>query len=135
MPYCLKSSIQAQNSRIYCGFYFCFLQISLKYCMQSYTLADVHDKALFTTIAAHTLISIIKIHLCLNLSILSLLYPDLRYPARYSQLFKDSFNVRPTSHQLHLWVKSPNLATTTTRTSSPSLPTHVFSVPSIKLKN
>ena len=73
----LKSSIQAQNSRIYCGLYFfliqrtilykhtlsyirymirahCFLQISLYYCVQSYILTGVHTKALFSTIAANT---------------------------------------------------------------------------------
>ena len=81
----LKSSIQAQNTRKYCGSYFfltqcailykhtpsyisniisahCALQISLYYCVPViYILKGVHAKALFSTIAAHTLICIINI--------------------------------------------------------------------------
>jgi hypothetical protein len=80
----LKSSIQAQNTRKYCGSYFfltqcailykhtpsyisniisahCALQISLYYCVPViYILKGVHAKALFSTIAAHTLICIIN---------------------------------------------------------------------------
>ena len=53
---------------------------------------------------------------------------DLQQPpagtsSRYSQLFKDSFNVRSTSHQIHLCVKSPNRVTLPAHTTSPSHPT------------
>ena len=66
--------------------------------------------------------------------------PFLGTPSRYSQLFKDSSNVRPTSHQLHLCVKSPTLATSTSHITSSSHPTfsqspEYFTVTSSKLKN
>ena len=66
--------------------------------------------------------------------------PLLGTPSRYSQLFKDSFNVRPTSHQLHLCVKSPSLVTSSSHTTSSSHPTfshspEYFTVNSSKLKN
>ena len=66
--------------------------------------------------------------------------PLLGTPSRYSQLFKDSFSVRPTSHQLHLCAKSPSLATSPSHTTSSSHPTfsqspEYFTVTSSKLKN
>ena len=66
--------------------------------------------------------------------------PLLGTPSSYSQLFKDSFNIRPTSHQLHLCVKSPSLATSPSHTTSSSHPTfsqspEYFTVTSSKLKN
>ena len=68
------------------------------------------------------------------------LQPLLGTPSRYSQLFKDSFNIRPTSHQLHLCVKSPSLATSPSHTTSSSHPTfsqspEYFTVTSSELKN
>ena len=61
--------------------------------------------------------------------------PFLDTPSRYSQPFKDSFNVRPTSHWLHLCVKSPSLATSPSHTTSSSHPKfsqspEYFTVPS-----
>ena len=95
------------NARIHCGFYFIFIQcaisykhnpssrihtnniisahcaspISLYYFVQSYThSASMHANVLFFQTAVHTLICIINILFCLNLSILSTFHPDLRYP-------------------------------------------------------
>ena len=77
-------------------------------------------------------IQIVDIQTALTAKQLKIYSHLLAHPQpRFSQLLKDSFNVRPTSHQLLLCVKSPNLATSTARTSSPSLPTYVISVPRI----
>jgi hypothetical protein len=119
----------------------CALSILLYYCVQSSTLTDMHARVLFYTTAAQTLTCIINIAIILfeplntqsfaSRSSISSPYrqatqdlqPLLGTLSRYTQLFKDSFNVRPTSHQRHLCVKNRNL----THTTSPSLPT--FSQP------
>ena len=106
----------------------CALPISPYYCVQSYTLTRMHANVLFSTIVAHTLICIIKILFCLNLSILSILHPGLWYSALTAKKLKiySHFLARlhatpkssitrsridqHVSHQLHLCVKSPNLS-------------------------
>ena len=115
----------------------CAISILLYYCVQSSTLTDMHARVF----AAQTLTCIINIAIILfeplntqsfaSRSSISSPYrqatqdlqPLLGTLSRYTQLFKDSFNVRPTSHQRHLCVKNRNL----THTTSPSLPT--FSQP------
>ena len=110
----------------------CALSILLYYCVQSSTLTDMHARVF----AAQTLTCIINIAIILfeplntqsftSRSSISSPYrqatqdlqPLLGTLSRYTQLFKDSFNVRPTSHQRHLR-HEPNLAHTT----SPSHPT------------
>jgi hypothetical protein len=111
-----------------------------------------------STIAADALIRIINMQFCLNLSILRILHPDLRYQALtanqlkiYSHFLARS-HVTPNSSKTrsmfdqHLTSvisassSNPNLAIPPARTTSPSLPTFSQSpeyptVNSSKLKN
>ncbi len=176
----LKSSIQAQNSRIYCGF------ISFSYNAQSYIniLSHIYSQYNQCALCSANLVLLLHAviysdrrarqsailydccsrthmhhqHLILfePLNTQSLasrssisspyhratqdLQPLPGTPSSYSQLFKDSFNIRPTSHQLHLCVKSPSLATSPSHTTSSSHPTfsqspEYFTVTKSELKN
>ena len=138
----------------------CALQISLYYCVPViYSERRTRQSAILYDCCSHThmhhqhliLFEPLNTQSLASRSLISRPYrratpdpqPFLDTLSRYSQPFKDSFNVRPTSHWLHLCVKSPSLATSPSHTTSSSTPPKVFSVPRIlhravtssKLKN